>query len=141
MTEIAERVPISIQTVQALFEAQDIGSDEVRASNRWYREFIFATQGITEGDRKTTEEKGNVHTWMLSRGKCSARIADIKERLGLCAHIRLEMMLARGMSFSQMARMLYPGISESRSRMKVSAQCALVLEQLAHVYANMRRAA
>ncbi|GEM17961.1 hypothetical protein NBRC3293_2458 [Gluconobacter oxydans NBRC 3293] len=125
--------------MQALFDAEDIGSDEVNASNRWFREFVFATQGVTEGERKATEEKGDIHTWMLSRGKCSARISEIKERLGLCAHLRLEMMLARGMSFSQMARMLYPDISDGRGRMKVSAQCALVLEQLAHVYAGYRR--
>lgn len=140
MADVAEREPISIPTVQALFEAEDIGDDEVRASARWFREFVFATQGITEGERKTTGEKGDIHTWMLSRGKCSARISDIKERLGLCAHLRLEMMLARGMSFSQMARMLYPDISDSRGRMKVSAQCALVLEQLVHVYAGLRHA-
>ncbi len=138
MTDAAEREPISIPTVQALFEAEDIGDDEVRASNRWFREFVFANQGITEGERKTTEEKGDIHAWMISRGKCSARITEIKERLGLCAHLRLEMMLARGMSFSQMARMLYPDISEGRARMKVSAQCALVLEQLTHVYTSMR---
>ncbi|MCP1275051.1 hypothetical protein NKW43_15445 [Gluconobacter albidus] len=139
MTDAAEREPISIPTVQALFGAEDIGDEEVRASNRWFREFVFATQGITEGDRKTTEEKGDIHTWMLSRGKCSARITEIKERLGLCAHLRLEMMLARSMSFSQMARMLYPDISDARGRMKVSAQCTLVLEQLVHVYADLRR--
>lgn len=57
MSGTAEGEPLSIPTVQALSGAEDIGDEEVRASNRWFREFVFATQGITEGDRKTAGKR------------------------------------------------------------------------------------
>ncbi|MBS1029479.1 hypothetical protein [Gluconobacter albidus] len=133
-------IAVQLHTVQSLYDAQDISDEEIDAANRWYREYIFATVGIVEGqDEGREREKGNVHTWMLSRGRCSARISQIHDQLGLCSHVRLEMMLAREMSFSAMARMIYPDVSEGRARMKVSAQCALVLEQLVHVYKKLNK--
>ncbi|MFB9942389.1 hypothetical protein [Gluconobacter oxydans] len=130
-------IAVRLHTVQSLYDAQDIGDEEIDAANRWYREYVFAMTGVVEDCRDARErEKGDVHTWMLGRGRCSARIAQIRDQLGLCAHLRLEMMLAREMSFSAIARMIYPGVSEGRARMKVSAQCALVLEQLVHAYAT-----
>ncbi|KXV33062.1 hypothetical protein AD940_14020 [Gluconobacter thailandicus] len=131
-------IAVQLHTVQSLYDAQDIGDEEIDAANRWYREYVFATTGVVEKRSDSRErEKGDVHTWMLGRGRCSARISQIKDQLGLCAHLRLEMMLAREMSFSAIARMIYPGVSEGRARMKVSAQCALVLEQLVHVYSRI----
>lgn len=125
-----------INAVQSIYEAGDIGDAELAAADRWYREYIFAKLGVVdvpEGSGRV-RERGDVHTWMLGRGKCSLRISRIRDMLGLCAHVRLDMLLAREMSFSSMARHLYPGLSEGRARMKVSAQCALLLEQLSHVY-------
>ncbi|WP_215751117.1 MULTISPECIES: hypothetical protein [unclassified Gluconobacter] len=140
--EIVERNGVHrvVNTVHSMYEAGDIGDDEVSAADRWYREYLFATIGIVEEKPSDGRfrEKGDVHTWMIGRGKCSVRIAEIRERLGLCGHVRLEMMLAREMSFSAMARHLYPGLSEGRARMKVSAQCALLLEQLSHAYESMK---
>lgn len=130
-----------VNTVQSMYDAGDIGDDEVSAADRWYREYLFATLGVVE-ERPSDghfREKGDVHTWMLGRGKCSARISEIRETLGLCGHVRLEMLLAREMSFSAMARQLYPRISEGRGRMKVSAQCGLILEQLVHVYKKIKK--
>lgn len=133
-------VPVMLHTVQSLYDAQDIGDEEIDAANRWYREYVFAKTGVVEnrGERRE-REKGDVHTWMLGRGRCSARISQIQDQLGLCAHVRLEMMLAREMSFSAIARMIYPDVSEGRARMKVSAQCALVLEQLVHAYKGFNK--
>ncbi|QDH16795.1 hypothetical protein [Swingsia samuiensis] len=125
-----------VNTVQSMYDSGDIGDDEVNAADRWYREYLFATAGIVEqrpSDGRF-KEKGDIHTWMLGRGKSSVRISDIREQFGLCTHVRLEMMLAREMSFSAMARYLYPAISAGRGRMKVSAQSALILEQLASFY-------
>lgn len=130
-----------VNTVQSMLDAGDVGEEEVSAADRWYREYVFATLGTVESAASDSRfrEKGDVHTWMLGRGKCAARLSAIRDALGLCGHIRLEMMLAREMSFSAMARCLYPGLSEGRARMKVSAQCALVLEQLAHLYVKIRK--
>ncbi|WP_245642221.1 hypothetical protein [Neokomagataea thailandica] len=129
-----------VNTVQSMYDAQDIGDDELAAADRWYREYLFATMGVVEevpSDGRF-REKGDMHTWMLGRGKCSARISAIRDALGLAVHVRLEMLLAREMTFSAMARYIYPGLSEGRARMKVSAQCALVLEQLVHAYENLK---
>lgn len=129
-----------VNAVQSMYDSGDIGDDEVSAADRWYREYLFATLGVVE-ERPSDgrfREKGDVHTWMMGRGKCSARITEIREMLGLCAHVRLEMLLAREMSFSAMARQLYPGLSEGRGRMKVSAQCAFLLEQLVHAYVKIK---
>lgn len=129
-----------VNTVQSMYDSQDIGDDELAAADRWYREYLFATTGVVEempSDGRF-REKGDMHTWMMGRGKCSARISAVREALGLAAHVRLEMLLAREMTFSAMARHIYPGLSEGRARMKVSAQCSLVLEQLVHVYGRLR---
>ncbi|AOX17724.1 hypothetical protein [Kozakia baliensis] len=125
-----------VSTVQALYDAQDIGDDEKAAAERWRREHLFATLGVVDGPVRVgvTDEKGDVHTWMLSRGKCAERLSRLKDTLGLGAQVRLEMMLAREMSFSAMARLLYPSLSEARARMKVSAQCSFLLEQLVNFY-------
>jgi len=125
-----------VGTVQTLRDAGDVGDDEVAAAERWYREYVFATTGVVDGPSRGSVdgERGDQHTWMLGRGKCSVRIGDVKEALGLCGHVRLQMMLGQEMSFSSMGRILYPGLSEARARMKVSAQCAFLLEQLAALY-------
>lgn len=130
-----------VNAVQSMYDAGDIGDDELAAADRWYREYVFASLGIVENPPSDgrIRERGDIHTWMMGRGQCSARITQIRDMLGLCAHVRLEMLLAREMSFSAMARHLYPALSEGRARMKVSAQCALLLEQLAHVYETMSR--
>lgn len=130
-----------VNAVQSMYDAGDIGGDELAAADRWYREYVFASLGVVENPPSDgrIRERGDIHTWMMGRGQCSARITQIRDMLGLCAHVRLEMLLAREMSFSAMARHLYPALSEGRARMKVSAQCALLLEQLAHVYETMSR--
>ncbi|WP_408874121.1 hypothetical protein [Gluconobacter roseus] len=130
-----------VNAVQSMYDAGDIGDDELAAADRWYREYVFASLGVVENPPSDgrIRERGDIHTWMMGRGQCSARITQIRDMLGLCAHVRLEMLLAREMSFSAMARHLYPALSEGRARMKVSAQCALLLEQLAHVYETMSR--
>ena len=125
-----------VNAVQSMYDAGDIGDDELAAADRWYREYVFASLGVMENPQSDgrVRERGDIHTWMIGRGQCSARMTQIRDMLGLCAHVRFEMLLAREMSFSAMARHLYPALSEGRARMKVSAQCALLLEQLAHVY-------
>jgi hypothetical protein len=44
-------------------------------------------------------------------------------------------MMVRELSFSQMGKILFPHLSEARARLKASAQCAMVLEQLESFYA------
>ncbi|MBS4075812.1 hypothetical protein KGY14_11485 [Ameyamaea chiangmaiensis] len=124
-----------ISTLNALYDAGDIGDSERGAAERWLRDFLYARFGtMDKQSQKQAYEKGDVHTWMLSRGKAAARVSEIRACLGLCAHVRLEMLLVQEKSFSAMAKVLFPNISEARARMKVSAQCGLILEQLSSYY-------
>jgi len=130
----------TVSTLTALYEAGDIGDDEVEAAMRWQRDFLYAKFGTVDRSvGATVQEKGDVHTWMLSRGKASLRISKVRESLGMCVHVRLQMMLNEEKSFSAMARVLFPKLSEARARMKVSAQCALILEQLSAYYDAQRK--
>lgn len=130
-------------TVKALSRSGDIGNEAVEAAGRWYVDYIMAAHGYQDCMKEmlpSDYERGNVHTYAISRGKSGARIALIRERLGLCAHTRLELMLAQELSFSAMARILFPKMgATATARTKVSAQCAIVLEALAATYREERR--
>ena len=132
---------IKLNTVNALHMAGDIDGDAVTAAKWWICDYVFANYGYLDilGDVLPADYvKGDVHTFAISRGNAAERIGMIRDRLGLCAHIRLEMMLARELSFSAMADVLVPA-KGAQGRKVVSAQCALVLEQLNGAYSNVRK--
>lgn len=132
---------IKLNTVNALHMAGDIDGDAVTAAKWWLCDYVFANHGYLDIMRDVLPpgyEKGNEHTFAISRGNAAERIGMIRDRLGLCAHVRLEMMLARELSFSAMAEALVPA-KGAQGRKVVSAQCALVLEQLADAYVAVRK--
>lgn len=124
-------------TVRWLYDAGDIGDDEVAAAQRWRAEFDYAEAGIVEvvADRPLAE-KGDIHTWMLGRGKCAARLRQLRQILGASLYSRIDMMLVRDMSFPDMARLIYPECARAQARTKTAAQCALALERLSEYYRN-----
>jgi hypothetical protein len=130
-----------ITTVQALRNAGDIGDDEVAAAWRWYQTYIFGVHGYHDSvhDRGANYIKGDMHTWMINRARAKGQIGRVRDALGLCAHIRLEMMLIHEKSFSAMGSALYPALSEARSRTKLSSQCGLLLEQLKDIFRRFDR--
>ncbi|MBF0892497.1 hypothetical protein HKD28_13925 [Gluconobacter sp. LMG 1744] len=133
---------IKLNTVNALHMAGDINGDAVTAAKWWICDYVFANHGyldILSDVLPSGYEKGNVHTFAISRGNAAERIGMVRDRLGFCAHVRLEMMLARELSFSAMGAALYPALGKALQRGKVSAQCALVLEQLPAAYTDTRR--
>jgi len=126
-----------LSTATWLYEAGDIGDDEMAAAQRWRAEYDYAELGIVEAtDLTCSHEKGDVHTWMLGRGKCARRLRQVREVLGPSLYARIEMMLAREMSFPDMARMIFPVGARAQARTKVAAQCALALERLSEYYQN-----
>ncbi|WP_438384118.1 hypothetical protein ABHV46_07240 [Asaia sp. BMEF1] len=126
-----------LSTVAWLYEAGDIGDDEVAAAERWRVEYDYAVLGIVEvGEMTRASEAGDVHTWMLGRGKCSLRLRQLGEILGPSLHARIEMMLVREMSFPDMAKMIFPEGARALARTKTAAQCALALERLSEFYNN-----
>lgn len=126
-----------LSTVAWLYRAGDIGDDEVAASERWRMEYDYATLGIVDaGGPKRGGEAGDIHTWMLGRGKCSERLRKLAELLGQSLHTRIEMMLVREMSFPDMAAMIFPEGPRASARTKTAAQCALALERLSEYYSN-----
>ncbi|MBF0885525.1 hypothetical protein HKD30_06935 [Gluconobacter sphaericus] len=133
---------IKLNTVNALHMAGDIDGDAVNAARWWICDYVFANHGyldILNDVLPSDYVKGDVHTFAISRGNAAERIGMIRDRLGLCAHVRLEMMLARELSFSAMGAALYPDLGKALQRGKVSAQCALIVAQLPAAYADTRR--
>lgn len=129
-------------TVKALYDAGDIGAEALNAAEWWYSDWVFSTVGhldLMDQSLPDDYEKGDVHTFAISRGHAGARISRIRERLGFCAHVILELMLAREMSFSAMARALMPDAGQSEARAKITGQCALILEQLAGCYVRTEK--
>lgn len=134
-------VPRVRTTVQALVNAGDIGQEEVDAADRWYRDFVFGHYGYIEfapDHVPDTVTRHDAVSWQVVRANAVGRIADVRDALGMCAHHRLRLMLVDEQSFSAMGSALYPRLSQSVSRGRVSAQCALILEQLAAFYDKAR---
>ncbi|GBQ88331.1 hypothetical protein [Asaia krungthepensis] len=128
-------------TVAWLYEAGDVGDDEVAAARRWRAEYDYAELGTIEtNDRGRQVEKGDLHTWMLGRGKCAQRLRVLREILGPSLYSRIDMMLVREMSFPDIARMVFPEGTRAQARTKAAAQCALALERLAECYKNKKLA-
>lgn len=124
-------------TLVWLYDAGDIGDDEVAAARRWRAEFEYAELGVVGSEPLAPSlERGDVHTWMLGRGKCAARLRQVRQIMGASLHSRIEMMLARDMSFPDMARMIFPDQAPAQARTKAAAQCALALERLSEYYRN-----
>ncbi|GBR27583.1 hypothetical protein AA11826_0104 [Komagataeibacter oboediens DSM 11826] len=130
---VQQGAPRVRSTVQALLNAGDIDQDAADAADRWYRDFVFGYYGYVEFAPQheiNTLTRHDKVSWMIVRAHAKARITDIRDALGMCAHVRLRMMIAEEKTFSDMGKVLYPGTTDSVGRRKVSAQCALVLEQL-----------
>ncbi|MCX2567295.1 hypothetical protein OQ496_12620 [Acetobacter suratthaniensis] len=130
-----------LNTVQALLNAGDIGQDAANAAERWYRDWMFAREGVADyapAAQAASVTRHDAVSWQLVRGRASARLADVRAALGGCGEVRLCLMMVREMSFAQMGKTLFPHLSEARARLKVSAQCAMVLEQLDSFYATAR---
>ncbi|NIE79234.1 hypothetical protein [Asaia sp. As-1742] len=124
-------------TVARLRDAGDIGDDEVAAAQRWRAEFDYAERGVVETSLSDYPgEKGDIHTWMLGRGKCAARLRRMRELMGDGLHSRIEMLLVREMRFSDMAHLIFPDDTRAQARTKTAAQCALALEWLSEYYKN-----
>ena len=130
-----------LTTVQALLNAGDIRQDAADAAERWYRDWAFAREGVVELSPGHTPDPTTRHdavSWQLTRGRAAARLTEVRQALGACGEVRLHLMLVRELSFVQIGRVLFPHLSEARARLKVSAQCAMVLEQLADFQAGRR---
>ncbi|MBV1833064.1 hypothetical protein [Novacetimonas pomaceti] len=128
-------------TVQALLNAGDIDQEAANAADRWYRDFVFGYYGYGEFVSQNEPDNFGKHdeaSWMVTRALSKARITDIRDALGMCVHTRLRMMVAEEKTFSDMGRFFYPNLTDTVGRRKVSAQCALVLEQLADYYERQR---
>ncbi|GBQ06958.1 hypothetical protein [Saccharibacter floricola] len=133
---------LKLNTVKALHRAGDIGGEEVTAARRWLEDFVFADYGYADYTQEPLDKdyiRGNLHTFTISRSHASARIGEVQDVLGLCAHIRLKMLLVDELSFSAMGRELYPQKGKTEANAHARAQCALLLEQLAGFYLEKHR--
>ncbi|QEO17840.1 hypothetical protein [Acetobacter vaccinii] len=128
--------------VDALLKAGEITQDCANAADRWYQTWIFAYHGYKEFPDNyvaNAEIKHDDLSWLMTRADAAGQLFDVRHALGICTEVRLKAMLVEKLSSRKMASSLFPTISADLGRKKVSAQCAMVLEQLAEFYANQRR--
>ncbi|QDH17421.1 hypothetical protein [Swingsia samuiensis] len=128
---------VKVNTLKALEQSGDITSEDVTSAERWYSDYILFTSGYADALHESKDSdyiRGDVHTFAISRGKAAERISLCRERFGLCVHLRLEMMLVNGLSFSAMGEKLFPDVASTQARAKTSAQCAMALQMLTAFY-------
>lgn len=135
--------PAREQTVvDALLKAGEITQDCANAADRWYRTWVFAYYGYKEFPENHTANSEIKHddlSWLMTRADAAGQLFDVRRALGLCTEVRLKAMMVEKLSFTKMAGNLFPMISADLGRKKASAQCAMVLEQLAEFYAAQRK--
>lgn len=128
--------------VDALLKAQEITQEAANAADKWYRTWVFAYQGYKEFPESHTancEIRHDDLSWIMTRADAVGQIFDVRKALGVCGEVRLKAMLLEKLSFTQMAPIFHPHVSPDLGRKKSSAQCSLLLEQLAEFYAVQRK--
>lgn len=133
---------VRARTVQTLHESGEISGEAVTASERWLADYLFSTHGYADYLNEPLDRDyitGDVHTFAVARGKAGARIAEVRDNLGLCSHVRLVALLVDGMSFSALGKQLWPQKSQPDASKNARSQCVLLLEQLAHFYVERRK--
>ena len=130
------------QTIQSLLNNGDISQDAANASERWHRDYVFGYHGYAEYPENYIPECNGRHdevSWACVRANACGRIIDIRRALGMCSHIRLEMLIVKNMSFREMGAELFPHLKQSSACQKASIQSSLLLEQLASFYATLKK--
>ncbi|WP_428375183.1 hypothetical protein [Lichenicoccus sp.] len=122
----------------ALLRAGDIEAHHVAAADRWYRDYVLGVQGARDPETTSTGRAPDIHAGMLSRVAACGRHRDVGEALGLCAEVRLRLLLIDELSFSAIASKLMP--RDVNGRKKIAAQMIFLLEQLAEHYARLDQA-
>lgn len=133
---------VKARTVQTLHESGDINGEAVTASERWLEDYLFFTYGYADYLGEPLDRDyitGNVHTFAVARGKAGARIAEVRNTLGSCSHVRLVALLVDGMSFSAIGKKLWPRKSRPEAAKNARSQCTLLLEQLATFYVEKHK--
>ena len=119
----------------ALLRAGDIEGHHVAAADRWYRDYVLGVEGARDPEATSTGRAPDVHAGMLSRVAACTRHRNVSEALGLCAEVRLKLLLIEELSFSAMASKLMP--KDVNGRKKIAAQMIFLLEQLAEHFAKL----
>ncbi len=124
-----------VRGVATLHRAKEIGDAELRAADRYVREWeigmarmrlvsLEATRGGTGGDAQGITE---------AQLDALTSVRKVRQALGLCSEIRLRLMLVEEASFTRMAERLMPG--RPRANETLRAQAVILLQQLAEHYA------
>ena len=130
------------QTIQSLLNNGDITQDAANASERWHRDYVFGYHGYAEYPENYIPECNGRHdevSWACVRANACGRIIDIRRALGMCSHIRLEMLIVKNMSFRDIGREFFPHLSSDTAGKKIASQCMLMLEQLSEFYISEKK--
>ncbi|KAA8387629.1 hypothetical protein FKW31_03000 [Acetobacter sp. DmW_136] len=134
--------PRVLTTVQSLLNAGDISQDDANAGERWYRDYIFAYEGIIEfpdNHVSDTTVRHDAVSWNVTRAVALDRILDVRDALGERANQILRMMLVDELSFRQIGETFFPRLNATVARGKMSAQCSMLLQQLSGFYQMQKR--
>lgn len=134
--------PRVLTTVQGLLNAGDITQDDANAGERWYRDYIFAHEGVIEFPENhvsDTTVKHDAISWNMTRAAYLERILDVRDALGERAHQMLRLMLVDECSFRALGEMFFPHLKAQTAAVKVSSQCGLLMAQLSNFYAAKKR--
>ncbi|MBS0959795.1 hypothetical protein [Acetobacter thailandicus] len=129
--------PKDCTVIETLLKSQDITQDAANAADRWFRSWVFAYHGYIENPADYISNENIRHddlSWLMTRANATGDIYDVRHALGMCGEVRLKSIMVDKLSFRDMAASLFPTISIDLGRKKVSAQCCLILEQLAEFY-------
>ena len=133
--EIVDGIQRVCGPISSLRRSGDIDDSHVAAANRWYRDYVLGVEGARDPDAVKSGKAADVHAGMLSRVAACTRHRGIRDALGLCAEVRLRLLLVDELSFSAAAQRLMP--KDVNGRKKMAAQMVFLLEQLAEHYQNL----
>ena len=129
--------PLLIGLIEMMWRRQDIGDEEVAAANRWHRDYVMGMLGGQDPEERRASGRADAHDAQLARIAAVSRCRAVRAALGLCAEVRLAMLLIEGLGYAAMAQRLFPARSDGERRIK--AELTFLLGQLAEHYREVER--
>ncbi len=132
---VKDEVQQIVTGLATLARSGDIDQTQSSAAERWYRDYVMGVVGARDPEARRSGKAPDVHAAMLARTAAIGRCRVVRQGLGLCGEVRLNLLLIDELSFSAIASKLLPG--DVNGRKKIAAQMSFLLEQLAELYMEL----
>ena len=123
--------------LETLRKSEDIDAEGETTALKWLSDYEFARFGYADFMNEPLPDnyvKGDMITFSLSRTFANERISIISEILGESAHRFLEHLLFEELSFSAMARDLFPNVEKTSADKAIKQRAAVLLQILPNAY-------